>query len=248
MKKQLSITVSIFLMLAVLYLTACGSSEIGDVIPGVTQTQFSPLPDNMHGLRYCEIVPTYRSGLNISVEVYVTSGHNECPVDVWDAIDVNAIAEEYGAFSVKKNGPRYWVINEAHAHGITGQGRTVEFDGMEMRKAAEIKTSFLDVIGRGDSYFESEVQRTTTFVYYADTMVYELTSPEGEAYRMQSFSQIVDPILTLDDLRNLGDRLALPDGWQFEARVLTEESRLDTDGLATVIQDELENTYQKVNP
>ncbi|MEM8859252.1 MAG: hypothetical protein AAGD96_13075 [Chloroflexota bacterium] len=248
MKTKPILAAGILLMLAVIFLTVRGRSEVGNVIPAVTQTQFSSIPDDMHGQRYCEIVPTYRSGLNISVEVYVTSGHNECPADLWGAIDADAIADEYGAFSVKKNGPRYWVINEAHTHSTTGRGITVAFDGMEMRRAAAIETSFLDVIGRGDSYFESEVQRTTTFVYYAGTMVYELTSPDGEAYRMQSFSQIIDPMLSLDDLQNLGERLELPAGWQFEASVLTEESRLDANGLAIVIQDELENTYQKVNP
>ena len=41
-----------------------------------------------------------------------------------------------------------------------------------------------------------------------------------------------------------GERLALPDGWTYRTRVLDEELVVDTsDHLATVLQDELENSY-----
>jgi hypothetical protein len=42
----------------------------------------------------------------------------------------------------------------------------------------------------------------------------------------------------------LGDRLNLPDGWSYRTRVLDAELIADTsDHLATVTQDEFENTY-----
>jgi hypothetical protein len=45
-------------------------------------------------------------------------------------------------------------------------------------------------------------------------------------------------------LPTLGERLDLPDGWTFRSRVLDDELVVDTTAtIATIIQDELENTY-----
>jgi hypothetical protein len=63
---------------------------------------------------------------------------------------------------------------------------------------------------------------------------------------MQSMSQIVDPTLVPDDLAALGTRLELPPGWTYEARRLDEDLRLTTDNDAVVLQDELQNSYQRV--
>jgi len=42
----------------------------------------------------------------------------------------------------------------------------------------------------------------------------------------------------------LGDRLALPEGWSYRTRILDEELVVDTTAtIATVLQDELENSY-----
>jgi len=63
---------------------------------------------------------------------------------------------------------------------------------------------------------------------------------------MQSYSQIVDPNLTIDSLERLDEQLELPEGWRYEARRLTNDSVLKADGLAYVINDNLLNSYQKV--
>ncbi|HZJ25741.1 MAG TPA: hypothetical protein VFF40_01790 [Acidimicrobiia bacterium] len=68
---------------------------------------------------------------------------------------------------------------------------------------------------------------------------------DGRVFVMQSYSLELDPTLTVADLAGLGDRLALPDGWSFSARTLDEDLIVtDIDGVATVIQDDLHNTYQ----
>lgn len=92
----------------------------------------------------------------------------------------------------------------------------------------------------------SEVQRTTTYLYKAGYVVYELSLPDGDVHRMQSYSQMADPTLTIDDLETLGERLELPEGWSYQARVLSEDSELKADGLAYVINDDLFNSYQMV--
>jgi hypothetical protein len=50
--------------------------------------------------------------------------------------------------------------------------------------------------------------------------------------------------MTEESLATLGERLALPDGWSYRSRVLDSELVIDTSAtLATVVQDEFENTY-----
>jgi hypothetical protein len=65
---------------------------------------------------------------------------------------------------------------------------------------------------------------------------------------MQSYSLAVDPTLTEADLPALGTRLRLPPGWRYRVRQLSEAWSLQVDGEARVVQDELENSYQRVEP
>ena len=47
-------------------------------------------------------------------------------------------------------------------------------------------------------------------------------------------------------IRDRGERLALPDGWAFQTRTLTEALQVvTTDTDAVVLQDELRNSYSK---
>ena len=75
--------------------------------------------------------------------------------------------------------------------------------------------------------------------------MYELTSASGEVYIMQSYSRIVDPELSIDELADLGSRLTMPAGWTFSSRVLDADYELVSEGTAFVIQDDLSNTYQR---
>ena len=56
----------------------------------------------------------------------------------------------------------------------------------------------------------------------------------------------VDPTTDEASLLTLGDRLSMPEGWTYRTRVLDEELVVDTSAtLATVVQDEFENTYTR---
>ena len=61
---------------------------------------------------------------------------------------------------------------------------------------------------------------------------------------MQAYCVGVDATLNESNLAGLADRLDLPEGWSFRTRILAEELVVDTSAtIATVIQDELENSY-----
>jgi hypothetical protein len=98
-------------------------------------------------------------------------------------------------------------------------------------------------------YTEITVGRTTEWFFNAGRQVYQLVSPAGSVYIMQSASQHVNPDNTVDRLPALGEHLSLPAGWEY--RVLTLERalvvRADAEGSpAHIVLDEYEDNYQKI--
>jgi hypothetical protein len=45
---------------------------------------------------------------------------------------------------------------------------------------------------------------------------------------MQSYSQIIDPILTQQQLLTLGSRLKLPKGWKYQNRLLDSDLEMNS--------------------
>lgn len=226
-------------------LAACGDETSGEV-PKVTQSQFDERPADVRDFRYCEIIPVFRDGVTFNVEVYNTQDLNRCPAELWDELDSEVMVEEYGAVEVKINGPRFWVLNDVVGADENTNPPVADFGGIEFAMVAVIETKVWEGTVGDEYYVENEVQRSTTYTYNAGEIVYELTSPEGDVYRMQSYTQLFDTDLTIDDLETLGDALDLPDGWSYEARTLDEESLLVAPGIAYIVNDDLANSYQKI--
>jgi hypothetical protein len=70
---------------------------------------------------------------------------------------------------------------------------------------------------------------------------------DGVRYAMQSYAQIVDKTLSYADLPKLGDRLKLPAGWRYDTMTPDADLVLAAKGRAVVVQDDLDNTYQKLD-
>lgn len=198
--------------------------------------------DGMRGVRYGEVLAVFMRDDVLEAEVYGTQMLNDCPQALWDGLDPTAIAAEMGAMFVKLNGPRYWAIDGLGRKVATVEPIMRDFNGITMRRIATVEIG-PDAGGIGP-YTERHVNRGATFFFEAGKPVYELVNPSGLAYMLQAWCVGVDPSLTERDLPKLGSRLRLPEGWTFRTRTLFEEVVVDTtDHLATVIQDELENTY-----
>jgi hypothetical protein len=204
-------------------------------------------PADLRGTRYCEIIPVYRDGISFNLEVYNTLGQNDCPPAIWDAIDPKALAKELGAEEVVMNGPRFWVMDHIIASGDTKDGATKVFAGLAATQRATLSLPFRDIIFGSRPYSEKTINRDTTYVYDAGKPVYEITDDDGNVYVMQTYAEIVDKDLTMDDLATLGERLKLPRGWSYAARTLDAELQLTASGEAYLIQDELQNSYQRRN-
>lgn len=201
--------------------------------------------NNMRGERYGEVL-LGSGGLLVpnSFDVYNTIGLNDCPEELWSKLDAEKLKKETGAKVVKLNGPRYWVID-----GLTGSSLVNKekrsFDGLDMRLAGTLELTMKDKMSLGKPYIIHQVARKTTWVFKAGKPVYQLIDPDGAVYFMQSFSA-QKAKQDMDSLAKLGSQLTLPSGWKFRTLTLSKDFNLSAiDGMAYVVQDDLENTYQK---
>jgi hypothetical protein len=203
------------------------------------------IPADLRNVRYCEVIAVKRERLTLNVEVYNTLGLNFCPADTWAALDAKALAKEHKLTAVKLNGPRYIAFNTVEAKGASANGKIADFGGIPMVLRATLSTKLWQGTVGDKFYKVNTVKRETVFHYKAGAQVYELVAPRGDVYMMQSYSQIVDPKLSMEDLPKLGERLKLPKDWKFRTRVLKADYALTADGTAYVINDELYNSYQR---
>lgn len=199
--------------------------------------------DNLRNVRYGEIIVVTGEQMAFTGHVYNTIGLNECPEAQWKALDPARLKEEFKARAIIMNGPRYCLMD---TNTFSNPGEVASFDGLKARHLADVSISPAVVLrGHSKPYTENKVSRTTKFVFRKGLPVYELVSPKGVVYVMQSYSQTVDPKLGESDLAKLGDRLKLPKGWQYRVRTPATDTILQTSGTAYVLQDELENSYQR---
>ncbi|HWS93992.1 MAG TPA: hypothetical protein VN306_16335 [Mycobacterium sp.] len=193
----------------------------------------------MAGKRYGEVLLVTPGEAGPQATVFNSFPLNDCPAELWSALDPQAIAAENGAATALLNGPRYWLMNAIEKEK-RGPQITKTFGGIEMIQQAMVLLSSMNPA----PYTVNKVGRNTVFVFNAGQEVYELIDPNGRRWVMQTWSQVVDPNLSRADLPALAGRLELPEGWTYQPRVLTSELRVDTrTEAAQVLQDNLTNSY-----
>src|SRR3954467_4318580 len=194
---------------------------------------------HLHDARYCEILVLRGTPPAATVTVWNTIGLNKCPSAWWRRFDAGSLARELGATFVVLKGPRHFLMDSATA----STGRVRSFHGQRMRKVATIPIrSAAELVQT--PYTDRKINRTNTWRWNRGRTVFELTAPGGDVYVMQSYAQIKDPSLTLGRLHAVGRRLKLPLGWHYRVRKLHRALVLRARGSATVLQDDLQNTYQ----
>ena len=207
--------------------------------------EFAMSVSNLRNQRYCEVLYGNRNWLTLEVKVFNTQGLNLCPEDQWKALSKDAIAKAVDASFVLLNGPRYWTMDEIQAAGSTVNNVKESFGGIEMNLRAVVKIGLFKQLIGSKQYSPNEIIRTTNFIYRSGSTVYELTSSAGDVYVMQSYSQIVNPTLSIKDLSTLEQQLKMPAGWSYKSRVLDQDLSLVANGIAYVLQDNLANSYQR---
>ena len=194
---------------------------------------------DVFGKRYGEVLLVRMNENGPEATVYNSFPLNDCPAELWNRLDAAAIAKDNGAVAALLNGPRYWLMS-----GITKKAGspqpTATFGGIEMIEQATVQLSS----NNPSPYTVNTVDRKAVFTFDAGRPVFELIDADGKRWVMQTWSQVVDKELTLEDLPGLASRLTLPEGWSYETRTLTSPLVVDTTNReAHVLQDELTNSY-----
>lgn len=188
--------------------------------------------------RYGEILIISESG----VEVYNTTGLNDCPADLWDVLDLEAIRKEFGAQSVQKNGPHFWMMDWQEL----SLGEKASFGGLEARWAARAPRSVVQTSAAGAEPYKIYLpKKTQKMKYTTGRPVYELVDADGNAYVLQARNREVP----MESLARLGDRMRqLPAGWNYRTRVLTEDLVLDLrpDRTIYAVGDEFHQYYTRI--
>lgn len=198
---------------------------------------------DVFGKRYGEVLLIRVGASGPEATVYNTFPLSDCPTELWDALDAESIAAENGAAAALLNGPRYWLMSRIGKKAGEPQP-TKTFGGIEMIEQATVQ---LAQDGSGNNpapYSVNQVDRRAVFTFDAGRPVFELVDAQGRRWVMQTYSQVADKNLSLDDLPGLASRLHLPAGWRYETRTLTAPLVVDTtNSVAHVMQDDLTNTY-----
>ncbi len=108
--------------------------------------------------RFCEVF-LIKDG---NVDIYNTSGVNEGPAELWDAMDLKQVAREHGADIAQKNGPKYWMMDEQ----TVSIGETKSFGGIEARWVARIPASFFSG-DKGSVPYEPFTTKKNQRIFYA---------------------------------------------------------------------------------
>ena len=191
------------------------------------------------GKRYGEVLLVRMTDSGPEATVYNTFPLNDCPAELWDRLNAEALAKENGAVVALLNGPRYWLMSAIEKRADQQQ-ETANFGGIEMIRQATVAMSSMNPA----PYSVNKVDRRAVFTFDAGRPVFELVDPDGSRWVMQTYSQVVDRTLGLGDLPDLGARLNLPEGWRYETRTITSPLVVDTTGRdAHVTQDDLTNSY-----
>lgn len=192
---------------------------------------------NTRDMRYGELIVARRSG----VQVYNTTGLNDCPADVWNAIDAKQLAKELHALKVVKNGPHFWMMDEQ----TLTLGDTVTLAGLQARWAASVELKVVKAQMSGHPYTIYTPKKTQWMRYDKGKPVYELVDAEGNAYVLQAHNKE----WPMESLATMGAQMKqLPEGWSYRTRILTEDLVIDLSDKETIyaVGDEFNQYYTRV--
>ena len=249
-KKQYNTTfirlIGVF-FIAISLLAGCSKPRLPDD-ENTTKMEF----DGLMGTRYTEFLIVWGNPLKkeFVAGVYNTVGQNSpegkvdsSPQEMLDNVDLDKVKKDMDALSYVLNGPRLWTID----HLGVNAGTNRDFQGLKAHWVMWFPIPDEIREGKDLSYYVMDALRDTDMTIWKGSRVYILDDPEGNSFVMKSASLIKDPNQKFEDLKDLGSRLKLAEGWKFRSKVLDQELVFKTkDGKSFIVQDDIGNTYDRV--
>jgi hypothetical protein len=207
--------------------------------------------ENLMGTQYTEILPVWGNPItkDLTAGVYNTctlnnpdASGNTSPDEMVARMDLKKIKKECNALKVILNGPRIWTVDWIEVNA----GKVRNFDGLD---AYWVMWFYVPKGFKGGEtpYQRMEGVRDTHMGIKAGSGAYILDDPEGTTWVMKSMSRVQHPGQKFEDLKNLGAKLNLPEGWKWRYVILEKELIFQPDnGKAWITQDDMGNTYDRV--
>ncbi len=204
--------------------------------------------DKARGYAFCEFEIIEGRPPNLVVQIYNTSGTVPCTPAKFGPIDAKSLAKKIGADAVIKNPTRWWLMDSMWLYDA---GETRDFDGVKATWMAKLNLNAGQMKEGGKpfaSYKPTVVARHSKFLWLKGSQVYLLRDPDGKAWIMQAYTNLVDKTLTAADLPKLGGKLKVAPGWKYEVKTLDQDLTYippaSTGYLTHAVADDLQNVYQ----
>ena len=184
------------------------------------------------GYIYCELGFTY---LDHGTDLYSTSPLAPCDIEWWDNLDLDALAEEFGAEVVFKNGPQWWSMDEVSlmlSPPVAVAGAEMMFGGVLPPGTTSIP-----------HYTVFNPAKYQNLTWKAGQPMYQIVDAEGNAYVVQGHK------IPVGELPTLGERMeGLPEGWEYQVAVLEEDLVMNLTPAEPIpsIQDEFDQIYIRI--
>jgi hypothetical protein len=214
-------------MLGLLATAALVSAQLGT---GDVYTLTPQYYANTRELIYCELEFDYDGG----TDIFNSTGLSDCDAQIWNFMDLDGLAAQFGYDSLKQNGPQYWAMDIITLNG----GEAVNIGGIDMRYGATITVEG----GGTPPYTPFNPEKIQFLVYLAGKPIYQLVDPSGNTYVLQARKQWVQ----YSSLPTLGDQMTqLPEGWSYQSIVPDADliMNLTADTLNTSVADEFGQIY-----
>ena len=249
MKSKIILAIVILLLVAGVVIYSKAVKPIPPDNAQLTELKF----DGLMGSRYTEILLVFGNGLtkNFTAGVYNTVGLNgadpngnrdSSPADL-STIDIEKARDENKALSVVKNGPRRWTVDNI---GVKA-GKIRDFHILKAHWVMWFPIPPVYLEGETAPYTVMHANRDTSMSINEGSRVYLLDDPDGNSWCMKSMGLINDPNQKFEELKNLGSRLKLAEGWKFRTKILEQDLVFMTDNGKTMItQDDIGNTYDRI--
>jgi hypothetical protein len=203
--------------------------------------------DKVRNARFCELFFIKVKGDMKELHVYNPTSLNNmaetgdsCPDSLVNKIDLKGLKEHFNMDGIYFNKPRHWIVDKitlpVGAKRKLGDMEWYWMAASHMPAKTEMKPGFL-------TYKHVPVERKSTIIFRAGNQVYLLDDPEGKTWVMKTYRD--DHGQTYENIKDVGSRYKkLPDGYRFRVETLKKDLVLKpTEGTATVMQDEFENTF-----
>ncbi|QDV20516.1 hypothetical protein Pan153_51910 [Gimesia panareensis] len=199
---------------------------------GKVMTLTMQMLPNSREYQYCELVFNYGEKGN---DIYSTSPLARANLQWWDGLDLEALAKEFGAKSVYKNGPQWWSMDEV---GVMAS-EPVKVAGTDMVFGAHLPPGTLKI----PKYTVFSPAKHQNLIWKAGKPVYQIIDSKGHIYILQGHK------IPANELATLGEKFKkLPEGWKYRVKVLDEDlmMKLTPQKPIPSVQDEFDQIYIRV--